>query len=106
MEQIKQFILIGTEKPSEREEWILRNMNRLLEIDAVGVMIAFADDEKETDGFAVHHLSIANMLNVSRGALTEAVNLLGVSLDEDDEIMRRFYEKLCKLCEDFDSVFE
>ena len=36
MEQMKQFILVGTEKPSEREEWILRTVNQLLEIDGGG----------------------------------------------------------------------
>lgn len=105
MEQRKQFILVGTEKPSEREEWILRIVNQLLEIDAESVLIAFADGETETDGFAVHHCSIANMLNIARGALAEAVSLMGVSLDQEDNgFLQRFYRKLCKVSDNLDSL--
>ena len=105
MEQMKQFILVGTEKPSEREEWILRIMNQLLEIDAEGILIAFADEETETDGFAVHHCSIANMLNIARGALAEAVSLIGVSLDQEDNgFAQRIYRKLCKVSDNLDSL--
>lgn len=105
MEQMKQFILVGTEKPSEREEWILRTVNQLLEIDVEGILIAFADEETETDGFAVHHCSIANMLNIARGALAEAVSLMGVSLDQEDNgFLQRFYRKLCKVSDNLDSL--
>ena len=105
MEQRKQFILVGTEKPSEREEWILRIVNQLLEIDAESVLIAFADGETETDGFAVHNCSIANMLNITRGALAEAVSLMGVSLyQEDNGFSQRFYRKLCKVSDNLDSL--
>lgn len=103
MEQKKQFILVGTEKPSEREDWILRIVNQLLEIDAEGVLVAFADDETETDGFAVHHCSIANMLNIARGALAEAVRM-GVWLDEDNGFVQRIYRKLCKVSDNLDSL--
>lgn len=107
MEQIKQFILVGTEKPSEREGWLLRNMNRLLEIDAEGVLIAFADDKTESDGFAMHRFSIENLLNVSEGTLEKAVELLGASLEkEDNESSRHIYENLCKICEGFDSIWD
>ena len=105
MEQKKQFILVGTEKPSEREEWILSNMNQLLEIDAEGVLIAFADEETETDGFAVHHCSIANMLNIVRGTLADAVNLMGVALEQENNgSLTRFYRKLCKVSDALDSL--
>lgn len=105
MEQRKQFILVGTEKPSEREEWILRTVNQLLEIDVEGILIAFADEETETDGFAVHHCSIANMMNIARGALAEAVSLMGVSLDQEDNgFAQRFYRKLCKVSDNLDSL--
>lgn len=104
MEQTKQFILVGTEKPSEREEWILRIVNQLLEIDAEGVLVAFVDDETEHGGFAVHHCSIANMLNIARGALAEAVSLIGVWLDEDNGFVQRFYRKLCKVSDNLDSL--
>lgn len=107
MEQRKQFILVGTEKPSEREEWILRLMNRLLEIDAEGVLIAFEDDETEHGGFAVHHCSIANMLNIARGVLAEAVSLMGASLDQEDNgFAQRFYRKLCKVSDNLDSLWD
>ena len=105
MEQMKQFILVGTEKPSEREEWILRTVNQLLEIDAEGVLIAFEDDETEHGGFAVHHCSIANMLNIARGALAEAVSLMGVSLDQEDNgFVQRIYRKRCKVSDNLDSL--
>ena len=104
MEQMKQFILVGTEKPSEREEWILRTVNQLLEIDAEGVLIAFEDDETESAGFAVHHCSIVNMMNIARVALAEAVSLMGVSLDEDNGFVQRFYRKLCKVSDNLDSL--
>ena len=107
MEQIKQFILVGTEKPSERDEWLLRIMNQLLENDADGVLFAFADDKTESNGFAMHNFSIKNLLNASEGILEKAVELLGASLEkEDDEISRNIYENLCKICEDFDSIWD
>lgn len=105
MEQRKQFILVGTEKPSEREEWILRVVNQLLEIDAESVLIAFEDDKTESNGFAMHHFSIANMLNIARGALAEAVSMMGVSLDQEDNgFAQRFYRKLCKVSDNLDSL--
>ena len=107
MEQKKQFILVGTEKPSEREEWILRIVNQLLEIDAEGVLVAFADDETGNDGCAVHHCSIANMLNIVRGALAKAVSLMGVSLDQEDNgVAQRFYRNLCKVSDNLDSILD
>ena len=105
MEQMKQFILVGTEKPSEREEWILRTVNQLLEIDAEGILIAFADEETEQGGFAVHHCSIVNMMNIARVALAEAVRM-GVWLDEDNGFVQRFYRKLCKVSDDLDSIWD
>lgn len=107
MEQKKQFILVGTEKPSEREEWILRIVNQLLEIDAESVLIAFADDKTESNGFAMHHFSIENLLNASEGILKKAVELLGASIEKkDNERSRHIYESLCKICEDFDSIWD
>ena len=103
MEQMKQFILVGTEKPSEREEWILRTVNQLLEIDVEGILIAFADEETESDGFTAHHCSIANMMNIARVALAEAVRM-GVWLDEDNGFVQRIYRKLCKVSDNLDSL--
>lgn len=104
MEQKKQFILVGTEKPSEREEWILRTVNQLLEIDVEGILIAFADEETGTGGFTAHHCSIANMMNIARVALAEAVRM-GVWLDQEDNgFAQRFYRKLCKVSDNLDSL--
>ena len=107
MEQRKQFILVGTEKPSEREEWILRIVNQLLEIDAEGVLIAFADDKTERAGFTMYNFSIENLLNVSKRIVEEAADLLGAALKkEDNEISRRFYRNICKVLEALDSIWD